>query len=79
MIALLNLIIEGIAAVVIAILDVLPQTPFSWDFGAMSPYLAYANYFFGLDNIVTVTGAYLSACLLWYGIRWFLRLANYID
>lgn len=79
MIALLNYIIQGLAAVVVTILNLLPQTPFSWDLGSLGPYWANVNYFVPFGTLAGIMTTYLLSVAIWYGVRWILRFARYID
>ncbi|MNJ26028.1 hypothetical protein D3C77_204930 [compost metagenome] len=79
MVDILNFLIRTLAAIVTAIMNLLPQTPFTWDMGALSPHLGVVNYFIPFAGLITITGVFLTATLAWYAIRWILRLAQYID
>lgn len=79
MINLINLIIQACANAVLAILNLLPQTPFNWDLGALGEYWGYVNYFIPFASMATIMTGFLSATLVWYGVRWVLRFVKYID
>lgn len=79
MIGFLNAIINGFASIVVTILNLLPQTPFSWDLGALGPYWAYVNYFVPFGTLSGIMATYLLSVMIWYGVRWVLRFVRYID
>ena len=79
MIGFVNLIIKALAALVISILNILPETPFSWDLGSLGTYWAYANYFIPFGTLAGIMATFLISVMVWYGIRWILRVAKYID
>jgi len=79
MIGFLNWLIKALAAVVVTILNLLPQSPFTWDLGSLGPLWANANYFVPFNVLAGVMGTYLVSVGVWYAARWILRLARYID
>lgn len=79
MIDFLNFLIKNFAAIVVGILNLLPQSPFTWDVGALGPYMAYINYFIPFGVLAGIMSTYLVAVLTWYAVRWVLRFVKYID
>lgn len=79
MIAFLNYLIKGFAAIATTLLNLLPQTPFSWNLGSLGTYWAYANYFIPFNLLAGITATFLTSVLVWYGLRWVLRFVKYID
>lgn len=79
MVDIFNWLIKSLAAIVQAVLSILPDTPFSWDVGSLGPYWAVVNYFIPFGTIAGILATYVTAVAVWYGIRWILRLAQYID
>ena len=78
MIAILNSILQAVGSVVEGILDLLPDTPFSWFLGDLSTYWGIANYFIPFQAMATFLAVYVISVATWYGIRWILRLTKYI-
>lgn len=65
-------------------LYLLPETPFQLDkyetvLGKFSTVMANINYFIPFGDMLLITLGYLTCVLIWYGLRWILRLAQYID
>lgn len=79
MIDFVNLLIKAIGAAVIAVLNTLPQTPFSWDLGALGPVWGYVNYFIPFNVLAGEMSVFLVSTLVWYGVRWLLRALKYIE
>ncbi|RJQ26227.1 MAG: hypothetical protein C4589_10085 [Peptococcaceae bacterium] len=78
-ISILNTIIENLSVVIIAILNLLPNSPFTWDLGALSTYVGVMNYFIPFRAMATIMMAYVAAVTVWYTVRWVLRFAKYIQ
>lgn len=78
MIDILNAVIRAVSTAVVAVLSLLPSSPFTWDFSGLSSYLGYFAYFVPVGTLVAVMAAYVGAVLTWYGIRWLLRFVRYI-
>ncbi len=79
MVDMLNKVIEAIAGLVSTVLSVLPQTPFTFDLGALGAYWKAVNYFIPFNTMATFLAVYLIAVGIWYVSRWALRLAKYIQ
>lgn len=65
-------------------LMLLPDSPFQndgWVSGlqGFEKIMSYINYFIPVGTMVLITSAYISAVIVWYVVRWVLRLAQYID
>ena len=41
--------------------------------------MGYINYFVPIGTMLGITVVYLTAVAVWYVVRWFMRLAKYID
>ncbi|WP_323480922.1 hypothetical protein [Acinetobacter baumannii] len=68
---------------VIGVLLLLPESPFKDlrlesmpEFGKV---MGWINYFVPIGTMLGIFTTYLAGILIWYGVRWFLRLAQYID
>jgi len=79
MIEWINMIIKGFASSLMAVLSILPDSPFTWDLGGLSDIWYYATYFIPFQAMITVTSAYLVAVAVWYLLRWVLRFTKFID
>lgn len=77
-ISALNKIIQLLADAVMLILNLLPQSPFTWELGALSPFWGVVNYFIPFGALAGIMATYVTAVLVWYGVRWILRLGRYI-
>lgn len=78
MIAILNAVIKAVSVAVIAVLSLLPTSPFSWDFSFLTGYMGWVAYFIPIGSLISIMAAYVGAVLVWYGIRWLLRFVRYI-
>lgn len=77
--ALLDWLSDMVAAVVL----LLPESPFAKLSLATVPGFAnvmgWINYFVPIGPMLGIFTTYLAAVLIWFGIRWILRIAKYID
>lgn len=78
-VAFINKIIDFLAAAVVLVINLLPQSPFTWQLGALGPYMSFVNYFIPFAAISGVMATYVTAVLLWYAARWILRFSRYIS
>lgn len=65
-------------------LYLLPSSPFQLDsvssvLEKFQGIMANINYFIPFGDMLLITFGYVAAVLIWYGLRWILRLAQYID
>lgn len=65
-------------------LAILPNSPFQTEsfiatLNKFSEVMSNINYFVPFGQMLVITSAFLGAVLIWYGVRWILRLANYIS
>lgn len=77
-------IMDWIYEIVAVILAILPNSPFQTEeFSAgldkFSTIMAQINYFIPFGWMLTILTGYVTAVLIWYGLRWLLRIAQYID
>lgn len=75
-------ILSWLTDLVVAVLLLLPESPLRVDpadLGSFYLYLQYINYFVPIGAMLGILTAYLVAVLVWYGYRWFLRIARYIE
>lgn len=76
-------LIDWAINLVIPLLLMLPESPIqAWQPQGMSQFaqiMGWINYFVPLGAIAGIMTSYVAAVLIWYGVRWFLRLVRYID
>lgn len=78
---ILNFLIDTIVDIVKSLLSVFPDSPFQkivLPDGFLN-FLGYANYIIDFGLIMQFSVTYLTAVLIWYGVRWLLRLVRYIQ
>lgn len=75
---LINAFIKALGSVVTGLLDLLPNTPFSWTLGGLSSYWHYVTVFVPIPEMITMLIAYLSAVSVWYVVRWALRFIKMV-
>lgn len=81
-IKLINYLIQFFAYIAVLVLNVLPNSPFSWDFVQSflgNPYVKFASYFIPFDSILAFLEVYVAAVFVWYVYRWVLRVIKYIQ
>lgn len=62
------------------LINTLPSSPFqSVSADGLSDWFSWLNYFVPVSQMIVFLSAYLSAVAVWYGIRWVLRFARYIQ
>lgn len=66
------------------VLSILPDSPFQTDsfkdgLSNFSDIMGHINYFVPVGDFVTILSGFLAVTIIWYGARWILRLAQYID
>lgn len=79
-----NKIIDMIYALAAAAMMILPDSPIQkfmdeLDQSVFSDVIGIINYFVPIDIMLGLLSVYLVAVGIWYVVRWFLRLAQYID
>lgn len=60
----------------------LPDSPFQQqelDLSGFGNVMGYINYFVPVGSFLLIALTYLSAVIVWYAVRWILRLVQYID
>lgn len=77
-------ILGWLADMVIPLLLLLPESPIQkfnleGDLEQFGTVLSWINYFLPLDAAAGIMTGYVAAVLIWYGVRWFLRIAKYIQ
>lgn len=65
-------------------LALLPNSPFANEtfingLAQFQTIMSNINYFIPFNDMFLFMGIYLLAVIIWYGLRWVLRLVNYID
>lgn len=76
---ILNFLIDLVVVVIVFILELLPQSPFknmTYDFGSVGGLLAFI---LPIGDIIRDYVSLLGAILLWYGLRYLLRLIRMVD
>ena len=79
MISILNNIIAKTAAVIMVLLNLLPDSPFTWLDLTQYPGWNWVNFFIPFDAILGITVTYCSAVAIYYVVRWALRWVKYIQ
>lgn len=75
-----NFLFDKIAFILNALLSILPMSPFKTvDFGFITPYLGYINWFLPIGQMLAFTGAWLTAVLIYYAYTIILRVTQAID
>jgi hypothetical protein len=77
----INKILGFMRDIVLAALNLLQESPFiniSKD-NEIIGFFRKVNYFLPIREVLTFLPIWLSAILVWYGVRWLLRIAKYID
>lgn len=77
----INWIIDAIVGLVETLFSIFPDSPFQKIElpSGFENFIAYANYVIPFGAIIKFGAIYLAAVLLWYALRWALRLVQYID
>lgn len=79
MIALINDVIKSFSDVMLALLQLLPSSPFTWDLSSASGLMGWFDYFIPVSEIVTLVGSYVAVVAVWYMYRWGLRVIRFIE
>lgn len=70
----------SLASVAVSWLPVSPFQSIEWSQDSFTyMVLSWVNYFIPLGWIMGIMSSYLTAVLIWYGVRWVLRFVRYID
>lgn len=77
-------ILDFIYEIAVIAIGWLPSSPFQTEqfesgLNTFSGIMGNINYFIPIGTMLTIFTAYLACVLLWYGIRWIMRIAQYID
>lgn len=80
---IVDTLLDWLKDMVIGVLMLLPESPFaSLRLDTMPEFakvMGWINYFVPIGAMLGIFTTYLAGVLIWYGVRWFLRLAQYID
>ena len=84
MIGIFQAIIDWLSKLAAVALAVLPNSPIasavnSVNFQGFTQIMGWINYFVPIGTFITILTAYVSAVLIYYGVRYVLRLAKYIE
>jgi len=77
-----DLILEWLVDMVVAVINLLPVSPiqsYNLDFGAFAEVMGWVNYFIPLGAMLGIMGTYIGAVMVWYSIRWVMRITKYIQ
>lgn len=82
--AMFDWIMDFIYDLAYVALAILPNSPFQnekWLSGldSFGIIMSNINYFVPFGTFLMIGAAYLTGVLIWYGVRWILRIANYIN
>lgn len=82
--AIVDWILDFLYGLAVLAIGWLPDSPFqTQEFRntllGFSDLMGQINYFVPVGQMLTITGAYVAAVLVWYGVRWILRFVRYID
>lgn len=81
--AIINTVLQTLETIAAAVLMLLPDSPFQSitldNLGVLSDVMGYINYFIPMAQILGFISLYISAIVIWYSVRWILRIARYID
>jgi len=76
------MILNWLAELAISVLNLLPESPvqgYAANLTSFTTIMGYINYFIPVGGMLIIFNSYLAAVLVWYAVRWVLRLAQYID
>lgn len=75
MIGILNQIIVSIGKFIGFFLNLLPDSPFTWDF-EFGTFFQFVNWLFPIPAFITIMYSYVSAVAIYYCVRIVLRWAK---
>lgn len=70
---LLNSVLSLFGDAIISLLNLLPNTPFSWNLNGTNEALTWVQWLFPISGFVTTVGLYVTAVAGYYSIRAALR------
>lgn len=79
---IINYILTFISDLIEPAFNILPDSPIqtiTFANTAFGNVMGWINYFVPLQGMLLIMSLYLSAALIWYGVRWLMRLGKYID
>lgn len=84
MIKLFDWFMDFIYDLAVLALALLPNSPFNNEtfisgLAKFESIMSNINYFIPFNDMFLFMGVYLLAVIVWYGLRWVLRMAKYID
>jgi hypothetical protein len=84
MIGIFQTIMDWFTALASAALAILPDSPIATavngaSFAGFETIMSNINYFVPIGAFMTILTAYVAAVLVYYGVRYVLRWAKYID
>lgn len=80
---IVNFILQFISDLIEPLFNLLPDSPIQQirfpETSIFANVMGWINYFIPLQGMLTIMGTYLGAALIWYAVRWMMRIAQYID
>jgi len=82
--SIIDWILDFLYKIAAAAISFLPDSPFATQsfknaLSSFSDLMSNINYFIPFGDMFVMAGVYIAAVLVWYGVRWILRLARYIE
>jgi hypothetical protein len=82
--AMVDWILDFFYGLAVIAIGWLPDSPFQAQefqqtLEGFSDLMGQINYFVPFGQMLSITAVYISAVLIWYGVRWVLRFVRYID
>lgn len=68
-----NLLISAVGAVLVAVINLLPQSPFNWDMSAATGFMGLFFWLVPVPAILSVIALWIPAVGVYYGLRVLLR------
>lgn len=72
-------ILDFFGTLISSFVSALPESPFRQVSGSLGMWASWLNYFVPVGQMVSMLAAYTGAVAIWYGVRWILRFARYIN
>jgi len=77
----INKILSFFRDIILYVINLLPDSPFrTITFPVqLKTLFAYLNYFIPIKDMLEFTAVWCAAVLVWYAVRWILRVVRYIQ
>lgn len=76
---IINSLIGSIGAILSAIISLLPSSPFTFNFTAVSPYMKIITWIIPVTSILSLLAIYLPAVIVYYGLRVLMRYIRMVE